>query len=119
MIAVMLSGVVAYRCAQVGAAPDRLPDHRSHDAYRVPARMWSPRPSLRRWSAVWADAGLIEMWSSSSGGSSAITLRFDLKLSLDVAEQEVQAPSMPPTTCCRRSAGAAVYSKVNPADAPC
>jgi len=63
--------------------------------------------------------GLSQMTSTSSGGASVITLRFSLGLSLDVAEQEVQAainagsnllPSdlpMPP-----------VYSKVNPADAP-
>jgi multidrug efflux pump len=63
--------------------------------------------------------GLNQMSSSSSGGASVITLQFNLNLSLDIAEQEVQAainaatnylPSdlpMPP-----------VYSKINPADAP-
>eukprot|EP01035_Chromulina_nebulosa_P030316 gene30317-40288_t len=35
--------------------------------------------------------GLNQMTSSSSGGASVITLRFSLGLSLDVAEQEVQA----------------------------
>ena len=62
-------------------------------------------------------AGLSQMTSTSSGGSSIITLKFGLDLSLDVAEQEVQAainaadnllPSdlpNPPT-----------YKKVNPAD---
>ena len=35
--------------------------------------------------------GLKQMTSASSGGSSVITLQFDLDLSLDVAEQEVQA----------------------------
>jgi len=62
--------------------------------------------------------GLSEMWSSSSGGSSTITLRFDLKLSLDVAEQEVQAAinaayNLLPTDL----PAPPVYSKVNPADA--
>jgi len=59
------------------------------------------------------------MTSVSSGGASVITLRFTLKLPLDVAEQQVQAAinaaigvlpndlPMPPS-----------YSKVNPADAP-
>ena len=63
--------------------------------------------------------GLNQMSSSSSGGASVITMQFNLNLSLDIAEQEVQAainaatnylPSdlpMPP-----------VYSKINPADAP-
>ncbi len=63
--------------------------------------------------------GLKQMTSASSGGASVITLQFDLSLSLDIAEQEVQAAinaagnllptdlPMPP-----------IYSKVNPADAP-
>jgi len=63
--------------------------------------------------------GLNQMSSTSSGGASVITLQFSLALSLDVAEQTVQAAinaagnflpqdlPMPP-----------IYSKVNPADAP-
>jgi len=63
--------------------------------------------------------GLSQMLSTSSGGSSRITLRFDLGLPLDVAEQEVQAainaasnllPSDMPSP--------PIYRKVNPADAP-
>ncbi len=63
--------------------------------------------------------GLNQMSSSSSGGASVITLQFKLNLSLDIAEQEVQAAinaannflpddlPMPP-----------IYSKINPADTP-
>ena len=63
--------------------------------------------------------GLSQMTSSSSGGCSVIVLQFNLSLSIDVAEEEVQSainaaqsllPSIlpaPPT-----------YSKTNPADAP-
>jgi multidrug efflux pump len=63
--------------------------------------------------------GLGQMTSTSSGGTSVIVLQFNLTLSIDVAEEEVQAgisaaqsllPSIlpaPPT-----------YSKTNPADAP-
>lgn len=64
-------------------------------------------------------AGLRQMFSHSAAGASVITLQFDLTISLDVAEQEIQAsinaannllpgdlPSPP------------VYAKVNPADAP-
>jgi multidrug efflux pump len=63
--------------------------------------------------------GLSQMTSTSSGGTSVIVLQFNLTLSIDVAEQEVQSainasqsllPSIlpaPPT-----------YSKTNPADAP-
>ncbi|MGQ5289241.1 efflux RND transporter permease subunit [Pectobacterium actinidiae] len=64
-------------------------------------------------------SGLEQMYSSSGNGISSITLRFNLGLSLDVAQQEVQAAinaasrllpddlPMPP-----------VYKKVNPADKP-
>jgi multidrug efflux pump len=63
--------------------------------------------------------GLSQMTSTSSGTTSVIVLQFNLSLSIDVAEQEVQSainaaqsflPSVlpaPPT-----------YSKTNPADAP-
>jgi multidrug efflux pump len=62
---------------------------------------------------------LSQMTSISSSGSSLITLKFALDLSLDVAEQEVQAainassgylPSGMPSP--------PIYSKVNPADTP-
>jgi multidrug efflux pump len=64
-------------------------------------------------------AGLTQMTSTSSDGSSVIVLQFGLALNIDVAEQEVQAainaatsylPSDLPTP--------PVYSKSNPADAP-
>src|SRR5437764_14089109 len=63
--------------------------------------------------------GLKQMSSTSSAGASVITLQFDLNLSLDVAEQEVQAainasrsflPADLPTP--------PIYNKVNPADTP-
>jgi len=63
--------------------------------------------------------GLQEMTSASSAGASVITLQFDLTLSLDIAEQEVQAainaagnllPGGLPTP--------PIYFKVNPADQP-
>ena len=62
---------------------------------------------------------LNRMSSISSGGSSAITLQFDLALPLDVAEQEVQAAinaaaSLLPTDL----PAPPIYAKVNPADAP-
>lgn len=63
--------------------------------------------------------GSNQMLSTSSGGSSIITLQFDLKLALDVAEQEVQAAinaatSMLPTDLPTPP----IYNKVNPADTP-
>jgi len=64
-------------------------------------------------------AGLSQMTSTSSGGTSVIVMQFQLSLDIDVAEQEVQAainaaqsylPADLPTP--------PIYSKSNPADAP-
>src|SRR5207302_2480923 len=63
--------------------------------------------------------GLKQMTSTSSGGSSVITLQFSLDLSLDVAEQEVQAAINAATTFLPKDLpNPPVYNKVNPADAP-
>src|SRR5476651_68686 len=63
--------------------------------------------------------GLNQMTSVSSGGASVITLQFDLSLSLDVAEQEVQAAINAAGTFLPTNLPyPPVYSKVNPADAP-
>jgi multidrug efflux pump len=63
--------------------------------------------------------GLKEMTSVSSGGASVITLQFDLSLSIDVAEQEVQAAINAGGNLLPANLPAPpVYAKVNPADAP-
>src|SRR4029434_5747040 len=63
--------------------------------------------------------GLAHMTSTSSSGSSLITLQFSLDLSLDVAEQEVQAAINAALTLLPRDLPTPpVYSKVNPADTP-
>ncbi|GBQ67690.1 multidrug efflux pump acriflavin resistance protein AcrB/AcrD/AcrF [Ameyamaea chiangmaiensis NBRC 103196] len=63
--------------------------------------------------------GLDQMTSQSSGGASVITLRFGLSMSMDIAEQEVQAAindanSLLPTDL----PAPPIYAKVNPADTP-
>ncbi|NHN85540.1 multidrug transporter subunit MdtC [Acetobacter musti] len=63
--------------------------------------------------------GLDQMTSRSSGGASVITLRFNLSMSMDIAEQEVQAAinqanSLLPTDL----PAPPIYAKVNPADTP-
>ncbi|MDR3528493.1 MAG: efflux RND transporter permease subunit, partial [Rhizomicrobium sp.] len=63
--------------------------------------------------------GLKQMSSVSSGGASIITLQFDLSLSLDIAEQEVQAAINAGGSLLPSSLPAPpIYNKVNPADAP-
>jgi len=121
MLAILLAGLLAYRLLPLSALPEvdyptievttlypgASPDVMSTTVTAPLERQFGQMP------------GLNQMTSTSSGGASVITLRFSLGLSLDVAEQEVQAainaganllPSdlpMPP-----------IYSKVNPADAP-
>jgi multidrug efflux pump len=63
--------------------------------------------------------GLNQMSSSSSAGASVITLQFDLNLSLDIAEQEVQAALNAAGNLLPSDLPAPpIYAKVNPADAP-
>ena len=63
--------------------------------------------------------GLKEMSSRSSAGASVITLQFDLKLNIDIAEQEVQAAINAAANLLPQSLPAPpIYAKVNPADAP-
>ncbi|MGH8455492.1 MAG: MdtB/MuxB family multidrug efflux RND transporter permease subunit [Stenotrophobium sp.] len=63
--------------------------------------------------------GLNQMSSISSGGASVITLQFSLDLSLDIAEQEVQAAINASGNLLPSDLPAPpIYAKVNPADAP-
>ncbi|PLR45198.1 efflux RND transporter permease subunit [Chimaeribacter arupi] len=119
MAAILLSGLFAYRMLSTSALPQV-----DYPTIQVTTLYPGASPDVMA-SAVTAPlerqlgqmAGLSQMYSTSSGGASIITLKFSLDLSLDVAEQEVQAainaadsllPSdlpNPPT-----------YKKVNPAD---
>ena len=63
--------------------------------------------------------GLNQMTSTSSDGSSVITLQFALDLNIDVAEQEVQAAINAAATYLPKDLpNPPIYSKTNPADAP-
>ena len=64
-------------------------------------------------------SGLDQMSSKTSAGASQITLQFDLSLSLDVAEAELQAAINAAQMLLPQSLPAPpIYAKVNPADAP-
>src|SRR5437868_2448570 len=63
--------------------------------------------------------GLNQMTSTSSFGSSMITLQFDLDLNIDVAEQQVQAAINSASNLLPQGLpNPPIYSKINPADAP-
>ena len=121
MAAILLSGVVAYRQLPVSALPQvdyptiqvltfypgASPDVMASSVTAPLERQFGQMP------------GLQQMSSTSSGGSSVITLQFSLDLSLDVAEQEVQAAINAGFNFLPKDLpNPPVYSKVNPADAP-
>ncbi len=121
MIAIFLSGLVAYKQLSVSALPQV-------DYPTIQVRTFYPgggpevmassvtAPLERQFGQM---PGLTQMTSTSSYGSSIITLQFTLDLSLDVAEQQVQAAINASFTYLPKDLPIPpVYSKVNPADAP-
>ena len=120
MIAIMLAGVIGFLFLPLSALPEV-----AYPTIQVQSFYPGASPSVMATSVTAVVerqfgqmAGLKEMSSVSSGGSSIVTLQFNLDLSLDEAEQEVQAainasgsllPSLPTPP---------IYAKVNPADAP-
>ena len=121
MIAILLAGAFAYRMLPTAALPQvDYPTIQVVTLYpgASPEVITSSitAPLERQFGQM---PGLSRMASTSSGGASQITLTFSLDLTLDVAEQEVQAainaasnllPTDLPTP--------PIYNKVNPADAP-
>jgi multidrug efflux pump len=121
MLAILLSGILAYRMLPLSALPEV-----DYPTIQVVTLYPGASPDVVT-SSITAPLerqfgqmpGLNQMTSTSSGGASVITLQFALSMSLDVAEQQVQAaingssnflPQDLPTP--------PIYSKVNPADAP-
>jgi multidrug efflux pump len=121
MAAIVLSGLVALRFLPLSALPEvdyptiqvqtlypgASPEVMSATVTAPLERQFGQMPGLKR------------MASTSAAGASAITLQFGLNLSLDVAEQEVQAAINAAGTLLPADLPAPpIYAKVNPADAP-
>ncbi len=120
MIAIMLVGLAGYRFLPLSALPEvdyptiqvqsfypgASPDVMTTSVTAILERQFGQMPGLK------------EMSSVSSAGSSIVTLQFDLTLSLDVAEQEVQAAINAGGSLLPQLPVPPVYAKVNPADAP-
>jgi multidrug efflux pump len=121
MVGILLAGAVGYKQLPVSALPEvDYPIIQVITFYpgASPDVMASSvtAPLERQFGQV---PGLQQMTSVSSDGSSVITLQFNLSLSIDVAEQEVQQsinasgtylPADLPTP--------PIYNKTNPADTP-
>ncbi len=121
MVAVMLVGFVAYRQLPVSALPEvDYPTIQVMTFYpgAAPDVMASSvtAPLERQFGQV---PGLNQMTSTSSFGSSLITLQFALDQNIDVEEQQVQAAINAATTYLPQNLpNPPIYNKVNPADAP-
>jgi multidrug efflux pump len=121
MAAIMLSGLVAYTFLPLSTLPEvDYPTIQVQTLYpgASPEVMTSSvtSPLERQFGQM---PGLNEMTSASSAGASVITLQFSLDLSLDIAEQEVQAAINAAGNLLPADLPAPpIYAKVNPADAP-
>ena len=121
MVAILLAGIIAYRVLPLSALPEV-----DYPTIQVVTLYPGASPDVTA-SSITAPLerqfgqmpGLNQMSSTSSGGASVITLQFNLALSLDIAEQEVQAAinaaaNLLPTDL----PSPPIYNKVNPADTP-
>jgi multidrug efflux pump len=121
MIGILLAGGVAYNQLPVSALPEvDYPTIQVITFYpgASPDVMASSvtAPLERQFGQV---PGLQQMTSTSSDGSSVITLQFNLSLSIDVAEQEVQqAINASGTYLPADLPVPPIYAKTNPADTP-
>ena len=121
MVAILLAGAVAYRQLPVSALPEvDYPTIQVITFYpgASPDVMASSvtAPLERQFGQV---PGLQQMTSTSSDGSSIITLQFNLSLNIDVAEQEVQESINASGTFLPADLPVPpIYAKTNPADTP-
>jgi len=121
MVGLLLAGIVAYRQLPVSALPEvDYPTIQVITFYpgASPDVMASAvtAPLERQFGQV---PGLNQMTSTSSDGSSIITLQFVLDLNIDVAEQQVQAAINASGSYLPRDLpNPPIYSKTNPADSP-
>jgi multidrug efflux pump len=121
MIGVMLVGLVAYLQLPVSALPEVdyptiqvVTFYPGADPNVMASSVTSPLE--RQFGQV---PGLSQMTSTSSFGSSVITLQFALDQNIDVEEQQVQAAINAGSTFLPTDLpNPPIYNKVNPADSP-
>ncbi len=121
MAAILLVGIIAYGFLPISALPEV-----DYPTIQVQTFLPGASPEVMTTSVTaplerqfGEMPGLGQMSSISSGGASVITLQFTLSLSLDVAEQEVQAAINAATSLLPSDLPAPpIYNKVNPADTP-
>src|SRR5882724_5865781 len=121
MLAILLAGLAAYRFLPLSALPEV-----DYPTIQVQTFYPGASPEVMT-SAVTAPLerqlgqmpSLLQMSSTSSAGASVLTLQFSLDLTLDVAEQQVQAAINAAGNLLPSDLPAPpIYAKVNPADPP-
>lgn len=121
MVALTLSGLLAYRLLPVAALPEvDYPTIQIFTFYPGASPEVTSSaitaPLERRLGQI---PGVNQMSSTSASGASVITLQFSLEVSLGVAEQEVQAAINAASNLLPNDLPAPpIYRKVNPADTP-
>ncbi|MES1993710.1 MAG: multidrug efflux RND transporter permease subunit [Pseudomonadota bacterium] len=121
MAALLIAGLLGYRLLPLAALPQvEYPTIQVVTLYpgASPEVMVSSvtAPLERQLGQM---AGLNQMTSTSSAGASVITLQFSLDLTLDIAEQQVQASINASNTFLPFDLPSPpIYNKINPADAP-
>jgi multidrug efflux pump len=121
MLALMLAGLIAWKQLPLSALPQvDYPTIQVRTLYPGAApdvmALTVTSPLERQFGQM---PGLTRMTSNSSAGASVITMQFNLDLSLDIAEQEVQAAINAANSLLPSDLPAPpIYAKVNPADAP-
>jgi multidrug efflux pump len=121
MIAIVLAGLMGFQFLPLSALPEvAYPTIQVQTFYpgASPEVMTSSvtAPLERQFGQM---PSLTQMSSTSSAGASVLTLQFSLDLTLDIAEQEVQAAINAAGNLLPSDLPAPpIYAKVNPADAP-
>ena len=121
MFAILLAGLVGFQFLPLSALPEvDYPTIQVQTYYPGASpevtTSYITAPLERQFGEM---PGLTRMSSISSQGGSVITLQFNLNLSIDVAEQEVQAAINQASNLLPADLpNPPTYAKVNPADAP-
>jgi len=121
MVALMLAGLVAWGFLPISALPEV-----DYPTIEVQTFYPGASPEVMTTSVtapleeqLGQMPGLNQMVSVNAAGASMITLQFNLSVSLDVAEEEVQAAINAANNLLPADLPAPpIYAKVNPADAP-
>ncbi|MGH7079267.1 MAG: efflux RND transporter permease subunit, partial [Acetobacteraceae bacterium] len=121
MLAILLAGLLAYGLLPISALPEV-----DYPTIQVTTFYPGASPDVMATSVTaplevqfGEMPGLNQMSSVSAAGASVITLQFDLSLSIDIAEQEVQAAINAAGSLLPSGLPAPpIYAKYNPADAP-